>query len=216
MKDYRIKITIRNDRLLSAIEDKGIQSVNQFCKIYKLNYVKVSHIISGKLKPINDAGFPKRIVEKLLDILDISLEDAFTERQLKGFNKSSYQISIDENDVKQLVSPIRNHEEKLIEQDVKLSIHEAFSKRLNHREEKILRMHYGFDGGREHSKIELANIFKISRSRIDQIIAKAERKLKHPSVSNNIINTGFTEIYKGVIVDKDLIKRANEDQLIKE
>jgi RNA polymerase sigma factor (sigma-70 family) len=216
MKDYRIKITIRNDRLLSAIEDKGVPSVNQFCKLYKIDYMKVCHIISGKLKPLNDKGYPTKIVEKLLDILDISLEDAFTERQLKGFNKSSYQISVSENDVKQLVNPIRNHEEKLIEQDVKLSLHEAFSKRLNAREEKILRMHYGFDGGKEHSKIELANIFNISRSRVDQIIAKAERKLKHPSVSNNIINTGFTEIYKGVIVNKDLLKRANENQQTKE
>ena len=30
MKDYRIKITIRNDRLLSAIEEMGHQSVMSF------------------------------------------------------------------------------------------------------------------------------------------------------------------------------------------
>jgi len=32
MKDYRIKITIRNDRLLSAIEGMGHSSVMSFVK----------------------------------------------------------------------------------------------------------------------------------------------------------------------------------------
>jgi RNA polymerase sigma factor (sigma-70 family) len=216
MKDYRIKITIRNDRLLSAIEDKGVPSVNQFCKLYKLDYMNVCRIISGKLKPLNDKGFPIKLVEKILDILDISIEDAFTERQLKGFNKSSYQISISEKDVKQLINPVKNHEERIIEQDVKLKIIQAFSKRLTPREEKILRLKYGFDGNREHTQEELSKLFNVSNTRVGQIIARAERKLKHPSVSNDIINTGFTEIYTGVTVSKDLLKRANKDQQIKE
>ena len=29
--DYRVKITIRNNRLLKAIEEKGYSSVKQFC-----------------------------------------------------------------------------------------------------------------------------------------------------------------------------------------
>ena len=208
MKDYRIKITIRNDRLLNAIEDKGIPSVRQFCTLYKLNYNSIVKIISGKIKPLNNLGRPIRLVEQIIDILDISLEDAFTERQLKGFAKTNYEISVAEKELKQLVNPVKNQEQRLIESDVKISIQNAFSKTLNAREEKILRMHYGFNGGREHTRKELSELFNVSISRISEIIIKAERKLRHPSVSNNIINTGFNEIYTSVDIDKKLIKKA--------
>ena len=208
MKDYRIKITIRNDRLLNAIEDKGIPSVKQFCTLYKLNYNSIVKIISGKIKPLNNLGKPIRLVEQIIDILDISLEDAFTERQLKGFAKTNYEISVAEKELKQLVNPVKNQEQRLIESDVKISIQNAFSKRLNAREEKILRMHYGFNGGKEHTRKELSELFNVSISRISEIIIKAERKLKHPSVSKDIINTGFNEIYTSVDIDKKLIKKV--------
>ena len=208
MKDYRIKITIRNDRLLNAIEDKGIPSVKQFCTLYKLNYNSIVKIISGKIKPLNNLGKPIRLVEQIIDILDISLEDAFTERQLKGFAKTNYEISVAEKELKQLVNPVKNQEQKMIEQDVKLKILEAFSKRLSPREEKLIRLKYGFGDEKEHTLYELSSKFKVSVERVRQILAKAQRKMKHPSVSRDIINTGFNEIYTSVDIDKKLIKQA--------
>ena len=208
MKDYRIKITIRNDRLLNAIENKNIPSVRQFCKLYQLDYNRVVQIISGKVKPLNNLGRPIGLVEQIIDILDISLEDAFTERQLKGFAKTNYEISVAEKELKQLVNPVKNQEQKIIEKDVRLKILEAFSKRLGPREEKLIRLRYGFGGEKEHTQHEIAEIFKISHARVGQILAKAERKLKHPSVSNDIINTGFNEIYTSVDLDRKLIKQA--------
>jgi RNA polymerase sigma factor (sigma-70 family) len=208
MKDYRIKITIRNDRLLNAIEDKGIPSVKQFCTLYKLNYNSIVKIISGKIKPLNNLGKPIRLVEQIIDILDISLEDAFTERQLKGFAKTNYEISVAEKELKQLVNPVKNQEQKIIEQDVKLKILEAFSKRLSPREEKLIRLKYGFGDEKEHTLYELSSKFRLSVERVRQIISKAQRKMKHPSVSRDIINTGFNEIYTSVDISKKLIKQA--------
>jgi len=208
MKDYRIKITIRNDRLLNAIENKNIPSVRQFCKLYQLDYNRVVQIISGKVKPLNNLGRPIGLVEQIIDILDISLEDAFTERQLKGFAKTNYEISVAEQELKQLVNPVKNQEQKVIEKDVRLKILEAFSKRLGPREEKLIRLRYGFGDEKEHTQYEIAQILNISHARVGQILAKAERKLKHPSVSNDIINTGFNEIYTSVNLDRKLIKQA--------
>jgi hypothetical protein len=51
MNDYRVKITIRNDRILSKIEELGYVSVLQFCKQNELQYQHTSMIISGKVKP---------------------------------------------------------------------------------------------------------------------------------------------------------------------
>lgn len=89
MKDYRIKITIRNERLLSAIESMGFKSVRKFSLAYGLGYTTVAYIVSGKIKPINDKGFVIPTVEKILEILGLNIEEAFTPRQLQGFKRNS-------------------------------------------------------------------------------------------------------------------------------
>ena len=212
MKDYRIKITIRNDRLLSAIEDQGFPSVAQFCAANCLDYQRITEIIRGKLKPLNQKGEPIPLVRNLLDTLDIRLEDAFTGKQLQGFHKTSYQMRVVEKDLKKLLNPSQNQEQKMIEQDVKIKLVESFAKRLGPREEKVIRLKYGFDNSQGHSDREIGKILGISGSRASQIRIKAERKLKHPSVASKIINTGFGEIYTKVNLTKEQIKTAALDE----
>jgi len=208
MKDYRIKITIRNDRLLSAIEDQGFPSVAQFCTANCLDYQRITEIIRGKLKPLNQKGEPIPLVRNLLDTLNIRLEDAFTGKQLQGFHKTSYQMRVVEQDLKKLLNPSQNQEQKMIEQDVKMKLVESFSERLNPREEQVIRLKYGFDNNYEHTDREIGKILGVSGGRAGQIRARAERKLKHPSVASKIINAGFGEIYTKVKVTPKQIKRA--------
>ena len=54
MSDYRLKITIRNDRLLRAIEAKGFISVRKFCVAHGLEYQRTTEIINGKMKPFEN------------------------------------------------------------------------------------------------------------------------------------------------------------------
>ena len=208
MKDYRIKITIRNDRLLSAIEKLGFVSVRQFCAQYALDYQRITEIIRGKLKPIDSKGKVIKLVQDMLDILDVSLEDVFTERQLQGFHKTSFQVQVAEKDLKKLINPIKNQEQKVIETDVRMKLLEAFSQRLTPKEEKIIRLAFGFDGGHEHTCKEMAQMFGVTHSRISEIRRRAERKLRHPSVAGKIINTGFSEIYTKVNITRDQIDKA--------
>ena len=208
MKDYRIKITIRNDRLLSAIEDQGFPSVAQFCAANCLDYQRITEIIRGKLKPLNQKGEPIPLVRNLLDTLDIRLEDAFTGKQLQGFHKTSYQMRVVEQDLKKLLNPSQNQEQKMIERDVKMKLVESFTERLNPREEQVIRLKYGFDNNYEHTDREIGKILGVSGGRAGQIRARAERKLKHPSVASKIINAGFGEIYTKVKVTPEQIKKA--------
>jgi RNA polymerase primary sigma factor len=54
---------------------------------------------------------------------------------------------------------------------------------LTPREERIIKMRFGFDNGSEHTLEEVGQMFALTRERIRQIEAKALRKLRHPSRS---------------------------------
>jgi RNA polymerase primary sigma factor len=57
-------------------------------------------------------------------------------------------------------------------------------KQLNPREERIIRMRFGFEDGNPHTLEEVGQTFAVTRERIRQIEAKALRKLRHPSRSS--------------------------------
>ena len=59
-------------------------------------------------------------------------------------------------------------------------------KKLNPREERIIRMRFGFEGGHLHTLEEVGLTFAVTRERIRQIEAKALRKLRHPSRSSQV------------------------------
>ena len=57
---------------------------------------------------------------------------------------------------------------------------------LTPREERILRMRFGFGGMNEHTLEEVGRTFGVTRERIRQIEAKALCKLRHPSRSRKL------------------------------
>jgi RNA polymerase primary sigma factor len=59
-------------------------------------------------------------------------------------------------------------------------------KHLNPREERIIRMRFGFEDGNPRTLEEVGETFAVTRERIRQIEAKALRKLRHPSRSSVI------------------------------
>lgn len=57
---------------------------------------------------------------------------------------------------------------------------------LTQREQKVIRLRFGFDDGRTRTLEEIGQEFNVTRERIRQIEAKVLRKLRHPSRSKRI------------------------------
>ncbi len=57
---------------------------------------------------------------------------------------------------------------------------------LTEREEKVLRLRFGLEDGRQRTLEEVGREFEVTRERIRQIEAKALRKLRHPSRSKRV------------------------------
>jgi RNA polymerase primary sigma factor len=72
---------------------------------------------------------------------------------------------------------------------ISLSLKETMAsllKKLNAREERIIRLRFGFEDGNPRTLEEVGQVFAVTRERIRQIEAKALRKLRHPSRSNQV------------------------------
>ena len=197
MNDYRVKITIRNERLLAAMEGMGYKSVAEFSRNQGLNGIKVREIFSGKIPPLDREGNPKELTKEILEILNLTIEKAFTEKQLKGFKKHTFEVKIEEEKLLQIISPAKNQEIKVIEQEVKSKLSEILST-LTPREEKILRMRFGIGMNTDHTLEEVGRKFFVTRDRIRQIEARALRKLKHPSRSKQLMEAGAQDVFTRV------------------
>jgi len=208
MSDYRVKITIRNERLLKAIEDAGYKSSREFAIHNAINYERVGRLIRGVEKPINRSGKITKICSEVLSLLNKTLKECFTDRQLEGFKSSTFETKVKETQLMQLVNPVKNNEVRLIEQDVQLSLNEIFSKYLSPREEKVLRMKYGIGLNTDHTYEEIGLDFLVTRERVRQIEQKAIKKLQHPKIISKLIKTGFYDVFTKVDLNKNHLKKV--------
>ena len=210
MSDYRVRISIRNERLLSAIEEAGYPSARQ-CSIangYK-DYV-IGNLVSGVIKPLDTkTGKPTKFCKEVLKILGKNIEDCFTPRQLQGFKKSSYQVKVDEKELKQLVSYHKNEGGTLLEADLDKKITQVLSIRLTPREEKIVRLYYGIGSETTPQTYEeISLLYQVTRERVKQICDRAIRKLQHPVTKGLLLSTGFYEKFTKVDVNPVEIDNA--------
>ena len=210
MSDYRVRISIRNERLLSAIENAGYASARQ-CSIangYPEPYV--GELVRGLRKPLDTkTGKPTEFCKEVLKILGKNIEDCFTPRQLKGFKKSSYQIKVDEKELKQLVSYHKNEGDTFLEADLDKKITQVLSIRLTPREEKIVRLYYGIGSETTPQTYEeISLLYQVTRERVKQICDRAIKKLQHPVTKGLLLSTGFYEKFTKVDVNPVEIDRA--------
>lgn len=207
MSDYRIKVTIRNNRILKAIEAKGFFSVQKFCDQYKLYYIGINSIIRGERQPLSRKRELKETVKELLDILDISAEDAFTKRQLEGFKSHTFTIEAKESQLLQLVDARKPLEINLMENDVNKLIDNLLSS-LPKKYEQTIRMSMF-----ENKPIkEIAVTLGVCKARVGQIIKKGIEKLKTHSNFNRLIESGAEDLFKNTkfrLKEEEIYKHFN-------
>ena len=194
MKDYRVKVTIRNERILSVMEKKGHASVASFCEAYKLSACFIRDVINGRKPPLDRNKEILPTVKELLDILSLTVEQAFTPRQLQGFRKNTFEVKVEEKQLKQLVNPVRNHEMLMMEKDTSHTLNTMLGE-LNPREEKIVRMLHGIGMKSDHTMEEVGLMFKVTRSAIGAIHKRALRKLSHIKNLKKLQEVGADDVY---------------------
>jgi RNA polymerase sigma factor (sigma-70 family) len=214
MKDYRIKITVRNDRILSKIESEYV-SVRNFCMAMNLEYQRITDLIRGT-SPINAKGEIKELVKKLMEALGCTIEELFTEKQLKGFvSHNKFETKVEEKDLMKIKQDIKPLELGMMEQDVTKVLNKIFHKFLTPREERVIRMRFGIGTWSDSTLAEVGLQFEVTQERIRHIEQNAMKKLSSPEVIDELRNAGIQDIFSKVDIKGPLIKKREEKRLQK-
>jgi RNA polymerase sigma factor (sigma-70 family) len=214
MKDYRVKITVRNDRILSKIESEYV-SVRNFCMAMNLEYQRITDLIRGT-SPINAKGEIKELVKKLMEALGCTIEELFTEKQLKGFvSHNKFETKVDEKDLMKIKQDIKPLELGMMEQDVTKVLNKIFHKFLTPREERVIRMRFGIGTWSDSTLAEVGLQFEVTQERIRHIEQNAMKKLSSPEVIDELRNAGIQDIFSKVDIKGPLIKKREEKRLQK-
>jgi len=127
--------------------------------------------------------------EELAQRLDITVERVRSTRKISQ-TPISFETPIGEEEDAHLGDFIEDM--SLVspsEAAISLSLKETMAsmlKTLSPREERIIRMRFGFEDGNQRTLEEVGQVFEVTRERIRQIEAKALRKLRHPSRSSHV------------------------------
>lgn len=184
-KEYRVDIKIRNNLLLSAIENAGFQSVAHFCKAANIQSTSVYGLVSLKDSPLKQDGTFTLVAQKILDYLCALPEDLWTEEQLwNTLTINTGRVLLDKHQMSVLTyggeEEVLALEDVVYKKEIQEKVHEVLET-LTPREEKILELRYGLKGRHNYTLEETGALFDITREVARQVETKALRKLRHPS-----------------------------------
>ncbi len=127
---------------------------------------------------LRDQGMTREKFEELINIRENIL------------SVSSLNVLIGEKEDSELEYFIEDYHTPTVEEQVEyVQLKETIRNVLNtisEREEKVINLRFGLDGGTPKTLEEVGKEFKVTRERIRQIEAKALRKLRHPSRSKQL------------------------------
>jgi RNA polymerase sigma factor (sigma-70 family) len=203
-KEYRVKIGVRNNLILAAIEEMGFRSVAAFCRQYGLVDTSVNQLICFRKAPITTDGEFCKQAKDLMEALGACPSDLWTDAQLTMcLENSTRETVMSESNLRFL---LEEHNERMLlpdpadvlEQSQTSAMVADLLSTIRPREEKVLRMRFGI-GTNEKTFEQVGNVLDVGKERVRQIEAKAMRKLLHPSRK---------EIIDGKKTGKQFIKEA--------
>ena len=195
INEYRIKVTVRNNLILSAIENAGHKSVTAFCRHVGLGITAMTELIGMRKPPINANGEFNPIAKLLMEELCALPTDLWTSEQLTlKLARNSAQRSVSAEGMRaalgmhaeemlELMKP-DDLDENVLKHEMVTVVQEQLDS-LTPRESKVLRMRFGI-GCEEYTLEEVGKMFDVGSERIRQIEAKALRKMKRPDRADEL------------------------------
>jgi RNA polymerase sigma factor (sigma-70 family) len=180
MKEFRLKVSVRNNLLLSAIEAQGYTSVAEFERACGLGMGRINNLVAMRDAPILQSGEFSQNAKLVMEVLGAAPTDLWTEQQLTiKLKTNSGERAIDADIVQHLLEQksrtdyLPSPEDSLLAAETSAIVNEVLSS-LKPREKDVLQQRFVNDSTLQ----EVGNYHGLSKERIRAIESKALRKLR--------------------------------------
>lgn len=196
MKDFRIEVKIRNNRIYSRVMARwGSIPLCSMCS--GLQYSSLVDYIGLKVDPLSPPklrytpkfytlirGLPwKNSAVKIADTLGCDVLDLWPDQYFRGLHNNSYFFEANKEDMLDLP-----FEERKLLTEGKPTL-EGFNTAnidmvlttLSDRQRKVIELRFGLNGHKPHTLAAIGALEGVGQERVRQIEAKALRLLRHPS-----------------------------------
>ena len=205
-KDIRMEVRFKNNLILKKLASRGIKSVAELCRKMKAPEsfkVFVHNIINMQMAPITKKGVWRKQVKDLCSFLECSPEELFSLEQIDlvlSKNKAVVEMSFESirNVLEQQHSEMPALEDVVGREQLRQLVSQILTTHLSPRDQLIIKNRFGFDDKEEQSLDEIGNTLGISRARVQQLEARAFRKLRRLA-ANDLL--GFSSLHSLLNLD---------------
>ena len=103
MKDYRVTVKVRNNRILKAIEAVGGTPGQKWCEANGLTYATVNDYINMARGPLLPSSTLKESAQRLCDVLNKLPEDLWSNEQLYPLERHMSDVELDRKEMTELL-----------------------------------------------------------------------------------------------------------------
>ena len=187
MKELRLVCRLSNNRLHRARVDLGL-TVAELCRRSGISIHSYYKMLSLRMTGLDKRGEVRDVARRVAEFLGSSVDEMFPP-SLALVKESTAEREVDVADAMRLLGADAEETDgrRLLPMEAEVDrpkLRDALRSvlsGLSPREERVLRMRFGIDDGGEPTLDEVAENLGLSGGRIQQIEAKALRKLRHPS-----------------------------------
>ncbi len=180
VKDYRVTVKVRNNRILRAIESAGGSPGQKWCEAHGMSYGMVNGLINMTISPLLSDGSLRPDALRLCDVTNTIPDDLWSSAQLFPLERNFSDMEMDHEQVVALL-PDEGQTYSLdtseIEQEQRASIIGEILSTFPKNEQDVMRMRYYED----MTLRETGKVLGVSYERVRQIEMRVLRKLRNPS-----------------------------------
>lgn len=185
-KDYEITVRVRNNRFLAKMREMGFETIADMSRASGIAQTQLG-VIANMTKAAVQAGDKgwRVIVIRTSEFLRCLPEDIIPVAQREApMRKRTASFTVDAGDVEQLTASLRSVAalpyDDLLRREALGQLNDALLRRLSPREQRVVSLLFGLDGGGERTLAQIAEQFDVGSERVRQIELRALRKLRHP------------------------------------
>ena len=180
-QDLLLIVTIKNNAMLVAMNAAGYDSAAALARDSKVSSRLVYEYLNLKLAPVRQDGEWRGCILAISRTLRRLPEDLFPPpflRRALTTNRVTREIDAEQLPALMGGTPsIAYDPERAVAMGDALGALNAALGRLRQREQHVLKMYYGLDGEETHTLDEIGRTLGVSRERVRQILARAQRIL---------------------------------------